>query len=120
MLYLRLDGFQSQSGSSGGEEKSRSLSGIEPHAICKNFSSTIKSSSMERVYFTNTLIVALLVNLSPFMELEGSWPHSQEPTTGSYPEPNESNQHITTMSSLRFMLILLSHLLLEHVTGSFL
>jgi hypothetical protein len=67
---------------------------------------------------SNTLIVALLVNLSPFTELEGSLPPSQEPATGSYPEPNESNQHITTITSLRFMLILLSHLSLELALSS--
>jgi hypothetical protein len=27
------------------------------------------------------------------MELEGSLPYSQEPSTGNYPEPDESNQH---------------------------
>jgi hypothetical protein len=31
------------------------------------------------------------------MELEGSFPYSQEPTSGSYTEPDVSNPHLATL-----------------------
>jgi hypothetical protein len=33
----------------------------------------------------------------PFMEPEGLLPYSPQPTTGPYPEPDESNSHISTL-----------------------
>jgi len=45
------------------------------------------------------------------MEPEGSFPYSQYPATGSYPEPDECNPHPPTVS-LRSILILFSNLYL--------
>jgi hypothetical protein len=49
-----------------------------------------------------------------FMEPKGSLPSSQEPTTGPYPEPDESNP-----TSLRSTLILSSHLRPDIPSGLF-
>jgi len=36
-------------------------------------------------------------NSWPFMDLEGSLPYSQQPTTGPYPEPDEFSPTLTTL-----------------------
>jgi len=49
------------------------------------------------------------------MELEGSFLCSQEPTTGLYSDPDQSNPHLPTLTS---SLILYLHLLLDLPSGS--
>jgi hypothetical protein len=51
------------------------------------------------------------------MEPEGSLPRSQEPSTGPYPEPDQSNSYPI---SLRSILILSTHLRLGLLSGLFL
>jgi hypothetical protein len=46
------------------------------------------------------------------MEPESSLPHSQGLSTGSYPEPDQSRQHHSTLSP-KFILILYTHLYLD-------
>jgi hypothetical protein len=53
-----------------------------------------------------------------FMELEGSLPCSQEPSTGPYPKPDQSNPYHSI--SLRSILILFTHIRLGLPSGSFL
>jgi hypothetical protein len=53
-----------------------------------------------------------------FIESEGSLPCSQEPSTGPYPEPDQSNPYHSILS-FRSILILSSHLHLGHPIGLF-
>jgi hypothetical protein len=53
-----------------------------------------------------------------FMEPEGSWPCSQEPSTGPYPEPDRSNPY-NPILPLRSILILSTHLRLYLPSGLF-
>jgi hypothetical protein len=52
------------------------------------------------------------------MKPKYSLPCSQQPTIGPYPEPDESSPHINAVS-LRFILILSSHLRLGLPSGLF-
>jgi hypothetical protein len=54
------------------------------------------------------------------MEPKGSIPCSQEPSTGPYPKPRQSNQHHPILSLLRSILILSTHLHLGLPSGLFL
>jgi hypothetical protein len=55
---------------------------------------------------------------SGFLKGEGSFLRSQEPTTGPYPEPDESNPH-TTHIFVRSVLIFSSYLYLGLASGFF-
>jgi hypothetical protein len=50
------------------------------------------------------------------MEPEGSFHSLHEPITGPFPEPDESNQHLSTLFLLRSILILASDLRLGLTT----
>jgi hypothetical protein len=50
---------------------------------------------------------------------EGSLPSSQEPSTGPYPEPDQSSPHHPILSLLRSILILPTHLRLGLPSGLF-
>jgi hypothetical protein len=52
------------------------------------------------------------------MEPEGSLPCSQEPSTGPYPEPDQSSPYHPILS-LRSILILSTYLCLGHPSGLF-
>jgi hypothetical protein len=52
------------------------------------------------------------------MEPNGSLPHLQEPSTGPYPEPDQSSPYHPILS-LRFILILSTHLRLGRPSGLF-
>jgi hypothetical protein len=54
-----------------------------------------------------------------FMEPEGSIPCSQQPSTGPYPEPYHFNPHHPSLSLLRSILILSTHLRLFLPSGLF-
>jgi hypothetical protein len=54
------------------------------------------------------------------MESEGSLPCSQEPSTGPYPEPDQSSPYHPDLSLLRTILIFPTHLHLGLPSGLFL
>jgi hypothetical protein len=39
------------------------------------------------------------------MEPEGSWPRSQDPSTGPYPEPDQSNPYHDILPKIHFNII---------------
>lgn len=47
-------------------------------------------------------------NSTPFMEPEGSSPHSQKPDTGHYPLPSEASQHPLKKFKITIMVTLIS------------
>jgi hypothetical protein len=53
------------------------------------------------------------------MEPEGSLQRSQEPATNPYPEPDESNPHLSTLFPLTSTVILFPHLRLGLTSGTF-
>jgi hypothetical protein len=53
------------------------------------------------------------------MEPEGSLPYSQKPATGPYSEPAESSSPHSIPVSLRFILMLSSHIRLDLPSGIF-
>jgi hypothetical protein len=60
-----------------------------------------------------------VITNSVAQEPEGSSPHSQQPATGTYLEPVESNPHPPKSVSLRSILIPSSHLCLGLPSGIF-
>jgi hypothetical protein len=52
-------------------------------------------NSMQQSRYSES--ITQLINSPPFMEPGDSLPHSQEPATGSYPEPEASSPHLSTI-----------------------
>jgi hypothetical protein len=62
---------------------------------------------------------AAIKNFPTFMESEGSLPCSQEPSTGPYPESDQSSSYHPHPMAVRSILILSSHLRLDLPSGLF-